>query len=71
MRARMSGNESSAIGSLRAINSAQSTFASSCARGNYADSLVGLATPPTAGTEAFISTDLSRIPRRRAATRSR
>ena len=31
LRARMSGNEASAIGSLRAINSAQSTFSSSCA----------------------------------------
>ena len=28
LRARMSGNEASAIGSMRAINSAQSTFAS-------------------------------------------
>ncbi len=34
MRARMSGNEASAIGSLRAINSSQATFASSCAAGN-------------------------------------
>ena len=32
LRARMSGNEASAIGSLRAINSAQSTFSSSCAQ---------------------------------------
>ena len=30
LRARMSGNEASAIGSLRAINSAQSTYSSSC-----------------------------------------
>ena len=41
MRARMSGNEASAIGSLRAINSSQSTFASSCGQGNYAGTLVG------------------------------
>ena len=32
LRARMSGNEASAIGSLRAINSAQSTYSASCAR---------------------------------------
>ena len=32
LRARMSGNEASAIGSLRSINSGESTFASSCAR---------------------------------------
>src|SRR5580704_10019245 len=31
LRARMSGNEASAIGSLRAINSSQSTYSSSCA----------------------------------------
>jgi type IV pilus assembly protein PilA len=59
MRARMSGNESSAIGSLRAINSAQSTFASSCAQGNYSASLADLATPPAAGQPAFISPDLN------------
>ena len=33
LRARMSGNEASAIGSLRAINSAQSTYAASCGGG--------------------------------------
>ena len=39
LRARMSGNEASAIGSLRAISSAQSTFAASCANGMYAPTL--------------------------------
>jgi type IV pilus assembly protein PilA len=58
MRARMSGNEASAIGSLRAINSSESTFASSCGQGNYASTLVELATPPVAGGEGFISQDL-------------
>ena len=37
LRARMSGNEASAIGSLRAINSAQSTYSSSCGGNGYAD----------------------------------
>ena len=36
LRARISGNEASAIGSLRAVSSAQSTFAASCANGMYA-----------------------------------
>jgi prepilin-type N-terminal cleavage/methylation domain-containing protein len=36
LRARMSGNEASAIGSVRAINSANATYASSCAGGGYA-----------------------------------
>jgi len=61
MRARMAGNEASAIGSLRSINSAQSTYASSCANGGYAVNLVDLAKPPgaVAGTAAFISPDLN------------
>src|ERR687898_470165 len=44
LRARMSGNEASAIGSLRAINSSQATYASSCASGGYAITLATLAT---------------------------
>jgi len=59
LRARMSGNEASAIGSLRAINSAQSTYSSSCGGHGYARSLEVLATPPTAGQAAFISPDLA------------
>jgi prepilin-type N-terminal cleavage/methylation domain-containing protein len=58
LRARISGNEASAIGSLRAISSAQSTFAASCANGLYADSLATLGSGP-AGGSAFISPDLS------------
>ncbi len=58
MRARMSGNEASAIGSLRAINSAQSTYSSSCGQGNYVGSLADLAKPPQTGSEGFISADL-------------
>jgi type IV pilus assembly protein PilA len=62
LRARMSGNEASAIGSLRAVNSGQTNFAANCAQGSYADSLVGLNTPPTAGGEGFISADLGAAP---------
>ena len=63
MRARMSGNEASAIGSLRAINSAQSTYAASCGSGFYAPTLVSLATPPTVGGgDGFIGTDLATDP---------
>jgi len=59
LRARMSGNEASAIGSLRAINSAESTFSSSCGQGNYAATLAGLGTPPTGSTQAFVSPDIA------------
>jgi type IV pilus assembly protein PilA len=57
LRARMSGNEASAIGSLRAINSSQQAYASSCANGFYAPTLLDLGTAPTGGTP-FISPDL-------------
>ena len=52
LRARMSGNEASAIGSMRAVNSAQSTYSSSCARGNYAQQLADLILPPPASAAA-------------------
>jgi len=58
LRARMSGNEASAIGSMRAINSAESTYASSCANGNYAVSLADLIKPPATSNAGFVSPDL-------------
>jgi prepilin-type N-terminal cleavage/methylation domain-containing protein len=59
LRARMSGNEASAIGTMRAINSSQVTYAASCGGGGYAITLVTLATAPGAGGDAFISPDLN------------
>jgi type IV pilus assembly protein PilA len=59
LRARMSGNEASAIGSLRAINSAESTYSSSCAQGGYAVDLKDLNKAPAGSTSGFISPDLS------------
>jgi type IV pilus assembly protein PilA len=58
LRARMSGNEASAIGSMRAINSAESTYASSCANGNYSSSLGDLIKLPPASNAGFVSPDL-------------
>jgi prepilin-type N-terminal cleavage/methylation domain-containing protein len=59
LRARMSANEASAIGSMRAINSAQSTYSSSCGGNGYAQTLDDLAKAPPASTQGFISPDLS------------
>ena len=59
LRARMSGNEASVIGSLRAINSGQAVYSSSCAAGGYARVLSDLAKAPLGGGAAFISPDLS------------
>jgi type IV pilus assembly protein PilA len=58
LRARMSGNEASAIGSLRSINSAQSTYSSSCAGNGYAVALADLAKPAPGSNQGFISPDL-------------
>jgi prepilin-type N-terminal cleavage/methylation domain-containing protein len=57
LRARQSGNEASAIGSIRAVVSAETAFAASCGGGGYATSLTQLGTPPQNGV-AFISPDL-------------
>ena len=62
MRARMSANEASAIGSLKAVNSAQAIYAASCGSGFYAPSLAVLATPPMSGGDGFIGTDLASDP---------
>ena len=59
LRARMAGNEASAIGSLRAINSAEINYMTNCANGSgYANTLAVLGTPPTSGGQPFISPDL-------------
>jgi prepilin-type N-terminal cleavage/methylation domain-containing protein len=60
-RARISGNEAWAIGSLRAVSSAQGTFSSSCAGGKYAGSLDVLGTGPSGGA-AYLSPDLAQAP---------
>jgi type IV pilus assembly protein PilA len=59
LRARMAGNEASAIGSLRVINSSQQAFSSTCANGFYAANLGDLGrAPSSAGGTPFISPDL-------------
>jgi type IV pilus assembly protein PilA len=57
LRARMSGNEASAIASMRTIISSQHAYMSSCGNGFYASSLVILAEPAPTGA-GFISPDL-------------
>jgi type IV pilus assembly protein PilA len=57
LRARQSGNEASAIGSVRAVNSAQATYAASCGGGGFAQSLADLGKIPPGGVP-FISPDL-------------
>jgi prepilin-type N-terminal cleavage/methylation domain-containing protein len=59
LRARMSGNEASAIGSMRAVSSGQAVFSSSAAQGGYADTLQRLATPCVTPGAPFLSPDLT------------
>jgi type IV pilus assembly protein PilA len=58
MRARMSGNEASAIGSMRAINSGMATYSASAARGGYATTLAILGLPCPNSVQGFVSPDL-------------
>src|SRR4051794_13887501 len=59
LRARMSGNEASAIGTLRVVNSGQASFAASCAAGGYAVDLADLVKAPPNSAQGFISPDLT------------
>ena len=62
LRGRITANEASAIGSLRAINSAESAYAGSAALGSYAPLLSILVLPCPGGTVGFISPDLANDP---------
>jgi len=61
LRARMSGNETSAIGSLRAVHSGQVNFHANCGMGNFGSTLLVLGTPAPGGNEAFLSPDLGKV----------
>lgn len=54
LRAKQRGNEASAIGSLRAIHSAQAIYAANCGNGFYAPSLTALAARPGTTEEPFV-----------------
>jgi type II secretory pathway pseudopilin PulG len=58
-RAKMSANEGSAVGSMRAITSAEALFAASCAGGGFATDLADLGLAPTAGGDPFLPADLA------------
>jgi type IV pilus assembly protein PilA len=59
LRARMSGNETSAIGSMRAINTAQVNYSAGAGQGGYAVDLITLGAACPGGTQGFISPDLN------------
>ena len=58
LRARMTGNETSAIASLKVTTSSQVAYSAACGNGAYAATFVVLGTPPSPGGQGFISADL-------------
>jgi prepilin-type N-terminal cleavage/methylation domain-containing protein len=61
LRARMTGNETSAIASLKTTTSSQVAYSASCGSGGYASSFTVLGTAPVAGSQGFISADLGSV----------
>ena len=57
--AKQSASSASAVGSMRAITSAQLTYALTCGAGFYAPTLTTLGTPPPGSREPFIAAGLS------------
>ena len=61
LRARMTGNETSAIASLKVTTSSQVAYSAACGNGAYAATYVVLGTPPNPGGQGFISADLGTV----------
>ena len=61
LRARMTGNETSAIASLKVTTSSQVAYSASCGNNGYATTFVVLGTPAPGTTEGFISKDLGSV----------
>jgi prepilin-type N-terminal cleavage/methylation domain-containing protein len=61
LRARMSGNEASAIGSMRAVSSANSAYSAAAGNGGYATALATLGTNcgAVAGSQGFLPKDMT------------
>jgi len=59
LRARMSGNEASAIGSMRAVSSAESAYSSAAAGGGYATDLATLGIACGSSGQGFLPPDLA------------
>ena len=62
LRARMTANEAAVLGSMRAVNSAQTAYSASAAPGAYAGSFDRLIRPCPNSSQAFISPDLAGDP---------
>ena len=59
MKARGAAQASSALGTMRVVNSAELSFAITCGLGFYAPDLPTLGVPPPGSTEPFLSDEMS------------
>jgi type II secretory pathway pseudopilin PulG len=59
MRARVSAQSASALGTIKVVNSAQLSFAITCGLGFYAPTFTRLGVKPAGSQEAFLSSELS------------
>ena len=62
MRARVSAQSASALGTIKVVNSAQLSFAITCGLGFYSPEFTRLGVPPPASTEGFLSGELASGP---------
>lgn len=61
LRAKMTGNEAAAIGSLSAVRTAQVSYSLACGSGGFAVKLTTLGTATPGTTQAFLSKDVSTV----------
>src|SRR5437764_9922991 len=61
LRARMTGNETSAIASLKVVTSSQVAYSASCGQNGYATSFTVLGKPAPGTTGGFISAALGSV----------
>ncbi len=62
LRAKITGNETAVLGSMRAVNSAQAAYAGAAANGGYAPNFTVLVQACPGSTHGFISPDLAGDP---------
>jgi len=62
LRAKITGNETAVLGSMRAVNSAEAAYAGAAANGSYAPSFTVLVQACPGSTHGFLSPDLAGDP---------
>jgi prepilin-type N-terminal cleavage/methylation domain-containing protein len=66
LRAKVTANETAALGSVRAVNSAQTAYASAAAQGGYSTSFTSLTQGCPGSSQGFLSPDLAGDPAKKS-----